>query len=265
MSVKDILREYKVNIGDGIAGIVAVPENAITAPGVLLLHGFASHKDEVGDLYKRLAVALAAQRIVSLRIDFRGCGESAGDLSDTTIDQQVADAQTGYKYLAGLFVVDSTRIGVVGFSLGGAIAVLSAAQRPEQYGSMALWSPVGDFKADFTRSLGQANVERALSEGSVTVDLGWRTVTLKDAFFKDLDRFDLRRAISRYRGALLVIAGRADPLAAYVDGYLAGAAGETKESLIIDSRDHIFGVLGADQTPANTVIEKTASWFRRTL
>ena len=43
---------------------------------VLLSHGYASHKD--GFVYPKLAKALAARRLCSLRFDFTGNGESEG-------------------------------------------------------------------------------------------------------------------------------------------------------------------------------------------
>ncbi len=265
MTVKDLFREYKVTLRGGIAGIAAVPESGAVTPGVLLLHGFASHKDEVGDLYKRLAVALAVKGIASLRIDFHGWGESAGDMADTTVEQQLDDAQTAYAYLARMNFIDPTRIGVVGFSFGGGIAILSAAQHPGQYRSMVLWSSDGNFQKDQARQFDPAIRDRALHDGIVTVDLGWRTVTLKDAFFRSLGQFDLQQAISACTGALLVIAGRADPLSVYVEGFVASSRSETKEALVIDGADHIFGVLGDDQSHANRVVEQTVSWFLRTL
>jgi dienelactone hydrolase len=229
-----------------------------------MLHGFGSHKDEVGDMYKRLAEALSKQGIASLRIDFRGWGESAGKMEESTLQGQVDDAATAYTYFQGLPFVDQARIGVVGFSLGGGIAVVSAAQHPEWYTSMVTWSSVGDFKADFL-FLGQENFDKAAQEGTVTIDLGWFEVTLGDGFFKSLDLYDLQQEISKYPGAFLAIAGSEDFSAAYTDGYVAGAAGSPKETYILEGADHIFGVLGEDQSTANQVIEKTVQWFKETL
>jgi fermentation-respiration switch protein FrsA (DUF1100 family) len=106
--------EQRVLIANEIAGIVTVPEEGAVVPAVLLLHGFGNQKDEVGDLYKRLAQLLAAKGIGSLRFDFHGWGESSGDMADTTIEQQVNDAGTAYDYLVGLDFVEPARIGVVG-------------------------------------------------------------------------------------------------------------------------------------------------------
>ena len=47
---------------------------------------------------------------------------------------------------------------------------------------MVTWSSVGNFKADFL-DLGQENFDRAAKEGVVTIDLGWRKVTLGHGFF----------------------------------------------------------------------------------
>ena len=258
-------QEYQVTLAQGIQGIVNEPQAEGQTPAVLLLHGFASQKDEVGDMYKRLAAALGSQGIASLRIDFRGWGESAGQMVESSIQGQIEDAAAAYQYLTQLKFVDPARIGVVGFSLGGGIAIVSAAQHPEWYASMVVWSSVGDFYADFLASLGQENFEKAEQDGQVTIDLGWREVTLGAEFFKSLKLYELKQEISKYAGAFLAIAGTEDFSVAYVDGYLSAAQGSPKEKFVIEGTDHIFGVLGEDQTTANSVIERTVQWFKDTL
>lgn len=88
--------ELKVKLSNGVAGIVAIPPGAdhddflerLLAPPTtkmaLLLHGQGGHKDYC---YQRmLAHKLASDLgMYSLRIDFRGCGDSA----------EVADAKVG--------------------------------------------------------------------------------------------------------------------------------------------------------------------------
>lgn len=258
-------QEYQVTLAQGIQGIVIEPHVEGQVPAVLLLHGFASQKDEVGDMYKRLAAALGSQEIASLRIDFRGWGESAGQMVESSVQGQVEDAAAAYQYLTQLTFVDPARIGVVGFSLGGGIAIVSAAEHPEWYASMAVWSSVGDFHADFLASLGQANFEKAEQDGQVTIDLGWREVTLGLEFFKSLKYYELMQEINKYAGAFLAIAGTEDFSIAYVDGYLGAAQGSPKEKFVIEGADHIFGVLGDDQTTANSVIARTVQWFNETL
>ncbi|MCP4404030.1 MAG: prolyl oligopeptidase family serine peptidase, partial [bacterium] len=214
----------------------------------------------VGNLYRRLAAALGEQGIASLRIDFRGWGESAGKMEESTIQTQIDDAATAYEYLKELSFVDPARIGVVGFSLGGGIAVVSAAQLPKRYAALVTWSSVGNFKADFM-SLGQENFDRAAKEGVVTIDLGWREVTLGHGFFTSLELYGLQEEIKKYPGSFLAIAGSEDFSNAYTDSYVAGAAGSKKEAFILEGADHIFGVLGEDQSTAEQVLQKTVEWF----
>ena len=107
-------QERTVTLEGGIQGIVLEPEADSPLPAVLMLHGFGSQKDEVGNMYQRLAAALGEQGIASLRIDFRGWGESAGKMEESTVQSQIDDAATAYEYLKGLDFVDPARIGVVG-------------------------------------------------------------------------------------------------------------------------------------------------------
>jgi uncharacterized protein len=255
--------ETLVDVGNGVVGILNKPEGAQTA--VLMLHGFGSQKDEVGNMYKNLAAALAQQNIASLRIDFRGFGKSDGDTGSTTVDAQVEDAALAHDYLSKVEGIDPSRIGVMGFSLGGGIAILSAAEDPRRYKSMVTWSSVGDFTQDFIGSLGQAAFDEAATDGVVGLDLGWRTIVLKQDFFSSLAAHDLASTVANYSGAFLSIAGSEDFSAAYAEDFVASSKGETKEAWIVEGGDHIFGVLGEDQTMANSVIQKTVEWFAKTL
>ena len=74
--------EYTVTLDGEIAGVVVQPSGDGPFPAVLMLHGFASSKDEVGGMYQRLAAQLGEQGIASLRIDFRGWGESGGGMEN---------------------------------------------------------------------------------------------------------------------------------------------------------------------------------------
>jgi pimeloyl-ACP methyl ester carboxylesterase len=251
--------EYPVTLDNGIAAIVVEPAADGPVPAVLMLHGFASYKDEVGEMYKRLAAALAEQGIASLRLDFRGWGESAGGMENSTVQGMVEDAATGYAYLAAQDFVDTSRIGVIGFSLGGRIAIISAAQHPDWYQSMVLWSTGGNIPPDF---LGQDNLDKAKADGQVTIDLGWREVTLGAGFFDSLEQYDVETEYVKYNHAVLIVAGSDDPGPnEYLTWYLEHAQGSLRAAYMIEGGDHIYAVLTEDQTMANEVIRVTADWF----
>ena len=254
-----------IKLDNGVVGTLNRPAGAVNAPAVLMLHGFGSQKDEVGNMYARLADALAERGIGSLRIDFRGFGKSDGDTGMTTVGAQAEDAVAAYEYLAGLPWVDPERIGVIGFSLGGGISTVTAAEHPDFFKSMVTWSSVGDFVPDFVDVLGQDAFDTAAAQGIVGKDLGWRTIALKQEFFDSLAQYDLAQLITQYPGAYLAIAGDQDFSAAYAPGFVESAQAEPKEVWIIPGGDHIFGVLSDDQTMAESVIQRTADWFAATL
>lgn len=261
-------RTSSVTLENGIAGTLRRPDGASAAaqaPAVLLLHGFGSSKDEVGNMYARLADALAQQGVGSLRIDFRGFGKSDGDTGSTTMGGQVEDAETAYAYLAGLDWVDPQRIGVLGFSLGGGVAMIEAGTHPDQYASLATWSSVGDMLTDMTASVGQEAVDTANAKGVVGLDLGWRTIVLKKEFFDSLDDYDLAALIAQYPGPYLAIAGDQDFSAAYAPGFVESASGSPKEAWIVPGGDHIYQTLTADLSMSDEVIARTADWFAQTL
>lgn len=257
--------ETVITLENGVVGTLALPAADAPLPAVLMLHGFASVRDEVGDMYKRLAAELAESGIASLRIDFRGWGESAGEMTDSTVSGMVEDAAAAREYLSTVEGIDNERIGLLGFSLGGSVAVFAAGENPDDYQSLTLWSTFGSPLDSFLEELGQASFDTAAAEGEVTIDLGFRMVTLGNAFFTGLEDYDYQDEYANYEGALLVVAGSEDGSSAFLDWYRENAQGDLKASYLVEGADHIYNVLTEDQTNSNAVIEKTAAWFALSL
>lgn len=257
--------ETVITLEGGIAATFNLPDGATLAPAVLMLHGFGSSRDEVGGMYAREAAALATEGVASLRIDFRGFGDSDGDTSATTVQAQLADAAMALAALAGMEGIDPDRIGVLGFSMGGGVAMLLAAERPGQVKALGTWSSVGDFHADFVGSLGQPAFDEAAANGRVDLDLGWRTITLQSGFFDSLSGHNLLLAVAGYPGAYLSLSGENDFASAYAEKFSAASRDPDKMVLTSPGADHIFGVLGTDQSLADFIIEMTARWFANRL
>ncbi len=257
--------EHYVTIGEQIVGILAQPETDGKVPAILMCHGFGSQKNEVGDMYKRLAEKLARKGIASLRIDFPGWGESGGEMADSSIEIRVNAAAEAYQFLSSLESVDTERMGILGFSMGGATAIISAGENPEWYKSMVTWSSAGELRKDFLGSLGQERFDEVMEKGIITIDLGWREVTLKKGFFEKLEEYDVLKSVEKYSDAFLSIAGTEDFSAPYVPKFAALAKGRPSEGVLLSGADHIFGVLGEDQTMAEKVMKRTVKWFQQTL
>ncbi|MTH34314.1 alpha/beta fold hydrolase [Paracoccus limosus] len=257
--------ETALTLDGGIAATLVTPDAPRPFPAVIMLHGLGSNRDEVGNLFLDAADALAERGIASLRFDFRGFGKSDGDTGAFTLERQNQDALTALEALAATPGVDAKRIGVMGFSFGAAAAIELAGAQPDRIGALVTWAPVGDYRADMLDSMGPAIFRRAARDGIVGIDLGWRTLALKQAFFDSLDRHDLPAALARYPGAFLTINGSDDPYLKYAPALLQAAAGQDKRALVIPGGDHMFNVYQPSRSSAAEVIGITADQFARTL
>jgi predicted acyl esterase len=93
--------------------------------------------------------------MTSLRIDFHGCGESSGDVQDITVHQQVQDAQNAFQWLAESGHCNPSRMGMVGFSLGAAVATIVATRHPGDIKSLVLLSPLANMHHDLQEKYGR--------------------------------------------------------------------------------------------------------------
>jgi len=117
--------------GFTLAGVVAVPDGLKPGerrPAFLVLHGFGSSK-ESGNVLQPAKV-LGDLGYVTLRFDMRGCGASEGEHGRIICLDQVEDTASAVSFLGRHPAVDPTRIGVIGTSFGGAVAVYAGGVDP---------------------------------------------------------------------------------------------------------------------------------------
>lgn len=256
--------EKRVDIDGGdymIPGIFSMPENYDgNVPAVLMIHGFASQKDEVGNMYKNLAAELAELGYASLRIDFPGAGDHQESFVKTSLTGQIEDSRVAYNWLLKQPEVDTDRTGVVGFSFGGVVASCLAGSEPN-INALALWSTPGDPSKSLL-DIRDAEYPTAVEEGHVIVDLGWTKIDMSKEFFQSQFVVFPMDSIRYYESPLLIIAGEVDDnMPADAHKYAKNAASMDITLRIIPGADHIYHVLTEDQTDANFVIDLTAGWF----
>jgi dienelactone hydrolase len=233
-------------------------------PAVLLLHGTASQKDEVGDMYLRLAQKLAALGYASLRIDFAGSGDSALPQTAFTYTEEVADTKTALSWLSDNANVAPGALGLVGFSQGGRVAA-TVAGTDARVKAVATWSTWVEDGSTAYLLFGPDVYAQAQRDGQVLVDLGFRTWTYSLAFFDSIKNSHPLEDIANYHGPLLGIDGTEDYIWPQTkqELYAAGSYDETLH--VVPGADHIYHVLSDDQTQAEDVMNTTASWFAEKL
>lgn len=252
--------------GQEMIGTLNLPEGA-PAPVVLLLHGFTGSRDELASdhvpngVFVYTASRLAEAGYASLRIDFRGSGESMKDMSfaETTFESQIADAQAAVAYLQGLETVAGDDIHVIGWSQGGLVAA-ALAGRGAGADTVALWNAVGTpmetyaFVGDKTLAEGLA----AAPDQPVQVTLPWAEFPLNGAFFDGVETHDPMAEITGYKGPLFVASGLKDTTVLPHNGKAFVAAHEGPELLWEAEMDHVFNIFGEGETLTKMVSETIA-------
>jgi alpha-beta hydrolase superfamily lysophospholipase len=158
------IRETSVQVAEGVKGNFVLPGKDVEAADrvVLLYHGWTGKMDEVGDLYKRLAHQLGEAGIASLRIDFRGEGERNGHRLTSTFATRIADGEAALAFVQK--ELPKAKVGIVGFSLGGATALAVTGRNATKITSLVLWSSSGNLGADFFTDPNMINGQREAVE-----------------------------------------------------------------------------------------------------
>lgn len=229
--------EIKSN-GLTLRGMLHVPtEIPKKTPIVCIFHGFTGNKMEQHFIFVKLSRMLESRGIASVRFDFNGSGESDGDFKDMTISKELEDANSILDYVKSLDFVDQSKIGIVGLSMGGAVASMLAGDRKEAIKALCLWAPAGIMK-DLMLQSQTLERTKALKEIGYT-DIGG--LLLGKEFINDLNKVDIYEKAAKFDKNVLLLHGDKDasvPIIAsekYIEIY------ETRAVLhIVKGGDHTF-------------------------
>ncbi len=269
---KESIVKIKVE-GQTIVATMVTPDDVANPPVVLMLHGFTGSRNEWSSeavkegLFGRAAPVFAKNGIASLRIDFRGSGESDGKFEDMTVETEVTDAQAALDFLSTNGSVDGKRISVMGMSLGGAVTTAVAGRTKTPLRSVVLWNPGINLPAAFISIFGEKQMAEAVKAGDNIYPAkrigDGKEIPLKGRFFESLYAVQPAGEISRYKGPLFLAVGTQDsivfPQPILANSLLSYHNGP--HELWTAPEDHGFGVEQSAKT-VDALIEKTAAFLR---
>jgi uncharacterized protein len=148
---------------------------------------------------RQLALKLSMSGFHTLRFDFFGTGDSAGDLAQANLAGWKADTEVAVE--AVLDIVGTKRVTLIGLRLGANLAVKVAAAHPEKCEALVLWDPIASGK-EYLRSLLQT-AETSGNSASDSLEVNGFELTPEMA--EDLKQIDLQSdmTLSSCRSLLL--------------------------------------------------------------
>ena len=216
--------------------ILAEPSTP-TNLGVILCHGFLSDKQSRTN--RRLTELLVPQGIATFRFDWYGMGESQEHFSNMSLKQGEEQLDAAFQVLQERGM---KRLGLVGSSFGGFMAILSA-PRQHSLQALGLKCPVVDFPEVLRLEFGPEAMERWKATDHIPNIVGdGSPIPLHYAFYEECLTYDAYAALSRIQVPTLVVHGDQDELIPrpQIDRLLA-TLNTTKELNLIEGADHQFG------------------------
>ena len=261
---------------------LTIPKTGNKAPIVITLNGFAGDRNDwviAGTdepYFKRVTRLLAEQGFASLRVDFRGSGDSEGEYQMTTFSTQISDILAAVDYICQnlRYQVNTKAIGIIGFSQGGLVGT-SVAAKDKRVSSLVLWSPV----ASPAKCFGGLLTDEGLKKGLALPDGGYDMfglyingeyinwdVPLGKGFFLDIFNIDPIAEIRKFKEPMMVIVGQNDPIIwpQPANGKLYMKYHEGNENLVVLDADHDFNSWEGPEKIDDAIYWSTA-WFIKTL
>ena len=185
---------------------VTTPAEGAGWPLVVLCHGFTGSRGGDGH-FGPLAARLAHAGIASIAMDFPGCGESEEPFTAYTLTNIRADMTAAIAYMGMTYGADTTRLGLVGHSMGGRAVSLYLDGRDYPVTAAALWSPADNTGLDGLEFLAHDADERAAlrqtADENGSVELPQWGVAAGAALFDEMAASDPCGVLAGYPGALL--------------------------------------------------------------
>ncbi len=246
--------------GQQVVGMVHIPDGAGPFPVVIFLHGFTGSKVEAHRLFVGQARDLARAGIASLRFDFRGNGDSEGEFSEMTLMRNREDAAAALKFVLQCAEFDPARIGVLGMSMGGMVAVFTLADIPE-FKVGVLWNAVANSRDRVAARIAPESLAK-LGDDDVVDNGGWGVGA---RFLRELGEVDPLETARNIKAPMLVIGATADEAVPYSQAVayrdVFAAVGTECSLHTVEGAGHTFASLAWK----TEVFAATTQWLKKYL
>jgi uncharacterized protein len=204
-------------------------------------------------MFVKCSRALARAGIASLRFDFYGSGESEGDFADMTLPSEVSDAVAAIEFFRRQRGINPRSVGLVGMSLGGAIAALIAQRARAQ--ALVMWSAPAHLQELAVLAAQSAN---RIPGRDTLIDYNGHVISVEA--LKGIDKIDPLQQIAGFRQPTLLIQPENDLYVPkiHADHYLEAAGAAIKQLLVIANADHTFSSVAWEEE----VIQRTVEWLK---
>jgi uncharacterized protein len=190
--------------GHGIAAILSTPDRPTTRLAVLC-HGFLSGKNSTTN--RTLTRLLNERGLATFRFDFFGQGDSDGPFEEITTTLAVNQTEAALELVTAR---GYDRIGLVGSSFGGLVAILTTARRRE-IACLALKCPVVDFAEELRLKFGPEELVRWQATDTIPNIMGGpERVRLRYGFYEDCLRQIAYGPAERITVPTLIVQGERD-------------------------------------------------------
>ena len=229
-----------VSQGLTLRGMLHMPENVPgKVPVVVIFHGFTGNKMEPHFILVKLSRMLEKKGIASVRFDFGGSGESDGDFVDMTLSGEIRDAHNILDYVKTLDGIDPERIGVVGLSMGGAVASVLAGERKDDIKSLCLWAPAGIMGKLILKQVAELGYDIEMIRKVGYAEHGGFRIGI--GFFDDVIKLDIFEKAKNFDKNVFIIHGEKDSaVPVSVSEQYLKYYGERASLKVIKDADHTF-------------------------
>lgn len=222
--------------GHLVSALIVEPQDKAHSV-VILCHGFLSTKQS--NTNRRLSEVLPPQGISTFSFDWFGMGESEGAFADLTVGRCCDQLERAIAFISSQ---GYQRVGLIGSSFGGLVAILVASRYPQLL-ALGLKCPVPDFPELLRLEFGDAAMRRWKETGEIpNVSGGDKPIALRYEFYEDCLGYNAYHAAEKIKPPTLIVHGDQDELVPFHQiQRLEKSLGTWKKLHVLEGANHYFG------------------------
>jgi len=261
-----------MNGARAVPATVVVPDGDGPFPAVVMNHGHGGGRQEGGG-FEKLAKALADAGILTIRMDFPGTGDSKEPFTEGYLSNMISDSNASLAYMLANFPADPNKLGILGYSMGGRIA-LTIAQSPDNpYKAVGLLAPSANpgkglllffagSEAEYERLYAEASSDKGYAD--YTTQYGQQQ-QLSKKWFDELLASSPLEGIGAYKGPMLVVHGDKDTVILQSEIDAVTAAYPAANVVTVPEADHGYGFYSDQPEVTKLVQDSFATFFSENL